>query len=135
MPCATIYHIVNDVEHYPKFITSCKTATVLSSSKTQKTARLKLAKGIFEYDITTQNTLDEPHSITMDLIEGPLSYLKGAWRFAPENGGTKIDFSLDFEMKNSLTAKVLTGLMVNLAQSMVQRFSQQALKVHSQDEN
>jgi len=47
--------------------------------------------------------------IDADLIAGPFRRLRNRWDFVPEDGGTRIDFDIDFELKSRLLEGLLAG--------------------------
>ena len=47
--------------------------------------------------------------IDVDLISGPFRRLRNRWDFVPQDGGTRIDFDIDFEFRSRLLQGLLAG--------------------------
>ena len=52
-----MFDLVNDIEHYPKFMQGCTSAKVLSQSDTELVGELRLSKAGISQQFTTKNTV------------------------------------------------------------------------------
>lgn len=124
--CERMFDLVNDVEAYPRRFNWCSGAEVLARETDALTARLELRLGGLTQSFTTRNTLEAPHRITMQLVEGPFRALHGVWTFTPlGDAGCKVALALDFDY-SGLMGPVLRAGFQKLADRMVDDFSREA---------
>lgn len=124
--CSRMYDLVNDVEAYPRRFNWCAGADVLAREHGALTARLHLRLGGVTQSFTTRNTLEAPHRITMQLVEGPFRTLNGVWTFSTLGEvGCKVALALDFDY-SGLMGPVLRAGFQKLADRMVDDFSREA---------
>lgn len=115
-----MFDLVNNIEAYPSYMGGCAGAKVLQRDDNSVTARLDLEKAGLRQSFTTRNTLREPDSITLELVEGPFRKLKGLWQFKPlASGGCQIEFRLEYEFANFLLGLAAGKLMSQLANEQV----------------
>ncbi|MDR2872274.1 MAG: type II toxin-antitoxin system RatA family toxin [Xanthomonadaceae bacterium] len=118
-----MFDLVNDVTAYPDRFSWCKTAEVFESSPERMKARLDLGIGSFRTWFTTENRLDRPRRIDMQLRDGPFKRLHGIWEFKGlGESASKVSLTLDFEPNSVLLTPVLTLGFQTLADRMVNDF-------------
>lgn len=118
-----MFDLVNDVPAYPRRFQWCERAEVLEQGEGRMLARLELGLAGFRTWFTTENTLDPPHRIDMDLRDGPFRRLRGRWLFhALDESACKVSLRLDFEPQRALMLPVLSLGMRGLADRMVDDF-------------
>lgn len=123
----TMYDLVNDVAAYPEFIPGCIATHIDSVDDTHMRATLDIAKAGIKHSFATHNTLDAPHSIAMELAEGPFESLSGGWVFTElDEHACKIELSLNFEFTSKLVELAFGKIFHSLANSMVDAFIQRA---------
>jgi ribosome-associated toxin RatA of RatAB toxin-antitoxin module len=67
----------------------------------------------------------------MNFVEGPFKSLIGEWRFDPiADRGSRVQFRVEFEFKNRLTAVAFNAAFEALCSSIVDAFAQRAQKVY-----
>ncbi|RNM05252.1 type II toxin-antitoxin system RatA family toxin [Dickeya undicola] len=126
-----MYKLVNDVSSYPAFLPGCTGSRVLSSSEREMTAAVDVSKAGISKTFTTRNTLIDNQSILMQLVDGPFRQLTGDWRFTPlSDDACKVELNLDFEFKNVLIEMAFGRIFKELANNMVQAFTQRAKEVY-----
>lgn len=75
--------------------------------------------------------LEEHDHIYIEYLQGPLKHLKNHWRFIPEcNGHCTIDFSVEFEFKNSMLQKIAEVFFNEVIRRMVGAFEKRADSVY-----
>jgi coenzyme Q-binding protein COQ10 len=125
-----LFDIVADVRRYPEFLPWCVGARVLSRSETELTADLTIGFKVFRETFRSQVTLERPGHIHVRYLNGPFRYLNNHWRFTPVQGGTEVDFFVDFEF-NSRLLQALIGTVFNEAvRVMVRAFERRAMALH-----
>jgi ribosome-associated toxin RatA of RatAB toxin-antitoxin module len=128
---AQMYAMVNDVARYPEFLPWCVGAHVEEVSPLERVATLKVARGVLQTEFTTRNTLKPDAQIHLLLMHGPFRELTGEWQFQPlGTRGSKVQFRVDFEFKNRLTAHAFNGIFESLCGTMVEAFVARAAKIY-----
>ncbi|WP_445678442.1 type II toxin-antitoxin system RatA family toxin [Radicibacter daui] len=131
---AELYKLVADVESYPEFLPWCVGARI------RKREQERLGEGIREVLIadlvigfkmvreryTSRVELNDGR-IDVAYIEGPFKYLNNHWIFRPAaDGGTDLDFSVDFEFRNRLLQGIIGALFNEAVKRMVLAFEHRA---------
>ncbi|MCD7098807.1 SRPBCC family protein [Stenotrophomonas sp. MMGLT7] len=118
-----MFDLVNDVSAYPRRFSWCEAAEVIEQGPRRMVARLDLGVGSFSTWFTTENLLDPPHGIDMQLRDGPFKRLQGRWQFQSLGADAcKVSLSLDFESKTRLLGPALALGLQALADRMVNDF-------------
>ena len=110
-----LFDLVADVERYNEFLPWVVAVRIRSTSDKEIVADLVVGFSAFKERFTSRVTLDKPHRIHVDYIEGPLKYLRNEWRFDPTpDGGTNLFFSVDFAFRSRIF-QTLAGEMFDRA--------------------
>ncbi len=118
-----MFDLVNDVAAYPRRFGWCRAAVVLESAPDRMLARLDLGLGSLSTWFTTENQLDRPHAIDMQLRDGPFKRLHGRWDFhALDESACKVTLTLEFEPATRLLGPAFTLGFQALADRMVDDF-------------
>lgn len=126
-----IYDLVNDVAAYPEFLPWCHATTVIEQSNEAMVASLTVKKAAIEKSFTTENSLIPYESISMNLVDGPFSHMKGLWQFVElAEDACKVSFSLDFSFNSKVLTLTLGPLFSKIADTMVSAFEQRAIDVY-----
>ena len=110
-----LFGLVGDVARYPEFVPwvrSLRTwnARTEADGAEWMDAEVQVAFGPVRERFSTRVRRDPVlKRIDADLIAGPFRRLRNRWDFAPEDGGTRIDFDIDFELKSRLLEGLLAG--------------------------
>ncbi len=83
-----MFDLVNEVEAYPRRFPWCLGANVSEHDGQHLVARLNLRFAGVTQHFSTRNTLDRPHSIRMQFVDGPFDWLRGVWQFTALGGGS-----------------------------------------------
>lgn len=123
-PPERLFELVNDVERYPQMYPWCSRVEILERGENMLAARLHVRSAGIEFSFATRNTLEPPHRMRMQMIEGPLKRLDGDWTFEPYgDGGCRVDLHLDFEPRSRLLGLATTFAFQRLADRLVEDFS------------
>mgnify|MGYP000155923317 CR=1 FL=1 len=115
-----MFDLINDVEAYPQYMDGCVGATVLHSSPEALEARLQLSKAGITQSFVTRNQLEPPHTMTMQLVEGPFSRFEGVWSFkALAEDACKVQLQMDFEFANKVLGLAASKWFESMASSQV----------------
>lgn len=124
-----MFDLVEQVEHYPSFLPWCGGSQVLWRGEHGMAATIQIAfKGVRQ-SFSTDNVHQRPTRIELKLREGPFTHLNGVWNFkvlSPD--ACRIDFQLDYGVRNGLLARVLNPVFGHIASTMVDAFVKQAEK-------
>lgn len=121
-----MFALVNDVASYPKRFSWCAGSHVLEQDDEHLVARLDLKFAGFTQSFTTRNSLEPPHRIGMNLVDGPFRELHGGWQFANLGDGCKVSLALDFDYAGGLVAPLMRVGFQKLADRMVDEFCAEA---------
>ena len=122
-PAERMFDLVNDVAAYPQRFRWCDKAEILEQGDERLVARLDLGLGSFRTWFMTENALQRPVSIDMQLKDGPFKRLHGRWQFQPlSEAACKVSLELEFEPASRLLAPALALGFQGLADRMVNDF-------------
>ncbi len=122
-PAERMFDLVNDVAAYPRRFRWCEAAQILEAGQERLVARLDLGLGSFRTWFMTENTLQRPGSIDMQLKDGPFKRLHGRWQFQPlSDAACKVSLELEFEPTSRLLGPALALGFQGLADRMVNDF-------------
>lgn len=122
-----MYALVADVESYPKFLPWNAAARIRSRRPGAPgseviEADLVISFKVFRERFGSRVTLwPDRQRIDTEYLDGPFRYLRSGWEFEdlPE-GGSRVDFFVDFEFRNALLSKVI-GVVFGEAMSRIVR--------------
>lgn len=126
-PTAQIFALVADVEKYPEFLPWCRAARIVERQTDSFIAELVICfKHITEH-YTSRVVLFPHERIEVTMLKGPFHHLNNRWEFhAAEEGGTNIDFHVDFAFKSKLLDRLIGGLFARASQKMSAAFMARA---------
>lgn len=125
-----MYALVADVERYPEFLPWCRAARITSRDGNIIYADLVIGFKMFRERFTSKVTLNEPDSIHVDYIKGPMHHLNNHWLFEPHEQGCVIDFYVDFAFRSVILDRVIGVLFHEAARRMVSAFETRAKKLY-----
>ncbi len=121
-----LFELVADVERYPEFLPWCVGARLYGHHERGFDADLLIGFKMFKERFTSRVTLDPANTIRVDYIKGPMKYLHNDWLFEDVDGGTEVDFTVDFEFKNPIFEKLVGGLFEEAVTRMISAFAERA---------
>lgn len=129
-----MFALVDDVEHYPRFLPWCSRADVHERDNVQLVASLHIDYLKIRQHFTTRNSNQPFESIRMELVEGPFEHLEGRWHFhALGEVGCKIEFSLKYEFSSKILEKLIGPVFSHISGTLVDAFIRHADKVYGDD--
>lgn len=130
---AQLFALVADVERYPEFLPWCRAARILRRDASRIEAELVINfKNITESYISDvrlfpPETARSAAAIRVTMIRGPFRHLVNHWEFTPTpEGGTEVDFMLDFAFTSRLLEMLIGGLFTRATQKMTAAFEKRA---------
>ncbi len=125
--CQEMFDLVNDIEAYPHFMEGCRGAEVISRTGDKVTARLELGKAGITHSFATQNYLDPPHGMEMELVSGPFRTFQASWSFDPlGDKGCKVGLYMEFEFSMGIIDAALRKLFDASSRSLVRAVCKRA---------
>jgi coenzyme Q-binding protein COQ10 len=129
-----LFDMVADVEHYPEFLPWCVAARIRRREGKVFFADLVIGFKMVRERFTSKVTLSAPDRIDVAYTEGPFHYLDNHWIFHPaEDGGTNIEFFVDFEFRSKLLQKLIGALFGEAVRLMVAAFEKRARQLYGAD--
>ena len=130
--------LVNDIEAYPDFLHWCHAARVEQAAGDTVEAALEIGiSGIYKTIRTRNTTIAGNDSvgaarIRIEMLEGPLKSLRGAWTFVDVNGnGCDVELELEYEVHLSPLGFILRSLFDEIANSQLNAFIRRARVVYA----
>lgn len=121
-----LFDMVADVRRYPEFLPWCVGARIVSRNDEELIADLTIGFKMFRETFRSQVTLERPHHVHVRYLTGPFRYLNNHWRFRQVQGGTEVDFFVDFEFKSRLLQAVIGTVFNEAVRLMVRAFERRA---------
>lgn len=126
-----MFDLVNDIEAYPEFLPWCSGSRIIKREGDIVEAELMISKGGFKKSFATRNKIDNGRSMTISLLNGPFSSLKGRWEFIPlREDASKISLDLEFEMSGKLASLAFGAVFNQICNTMVSSFTSRAKAVY-----
>ncbi|HEU0134769.1 MAG TPA: type II toxin-antitoxin system RatA family toxin, partial [Allosphingosinicella sp.] len=100
-------------------------------SETLMVADLVVGFKAIKETFTSRVEKQRPNRIHTEYIEGPLKYLQNSWVFKPNGqGGTEIDFCVDFAFKNRLFESLAGQMFDRALRRMIGAFEDRARELY-----
>lgn len=127
---AQLFTLVAEVDKYPEFLPWCRAARIHEREERRIVAELVVCfKHVCE-QYTSEIELKPASEINVKMIKGPFDHLTNLWRFTPKDGGTEIEFTLDFQFKSKILDKLIGSLFGKATQKMAAAFLERADKLY-----
>jgi coenzyme Q-binding protein COQ10 len=130
-----LIEMVLDIEKYPLFVPWCLDGKVHEKEETEDFIEIKADLNVgkkFINEIYTSLVLysKKKDLITVTNIKGPLKYLKNEWKFKEINNKTQLEFSIDFELKNSFLNMIMKKYFNLGLNKITDAFEERAIKLY-----
>ena len=131
---AQLFGLVSDVERYPEFLPWCVAARIKRRDGDVVFAELVIGFKMVRERFTSKVTLSAPDRIDVTYTDGPFHHLNNHWIFRPTaDGGTEIDFFVDFEFRSKLLQTLIGALFNEAVRLMVSAFEKRARQLYGAD--
>jgi coenzyme Q-binding protein COQ10 len=127
-----LFALVGDVTHYPDFvpwITSMRiwNARSLGEGVEAVDAEAGVGFSFLKERFSTRVRLDRVNRrIDVDLLSGPFKRLANRWEFHEEEGGTRVEFDIDFQFKSRLLEALLAANFAHAVDRLMECFEARA---------
>ena len=127
-----MYALVADVASYDQFLPWVSAVRIRSDGETEMVADLMVGFKALRERFTSKVSKQRPASIHVDYLDGPLKFLRNDWKFSANGeGGTQVDFSIDFEFKSRLFEMVAGQVFDRALRTMIGAFEARAAKLYA----
>lgn len=121
--CERMFELVDGVESYPEFLPWCSSAEVYERTGEVTRARFDVDYRGLKTRVATRNRKRAPHTMELELVEGPFERFSGAWRFqALGPGGCRVELALDYTFSSRALEKILGPVFEYIAATLVDSF-------------
>ncbi|MBF0623946.1 MAG: type II toxin-antitoxin system RatA family toxin [Magnetococcales bacterium] len=121
-----MFDLVMDVPRYPEFLPWCVKARVFDQREGQFVAELTISFRGFRDSFQTVDRYEPGRRVEVKLRSGPFKHLDNEWRFTPVAGGTRVEFSIDFQFKNRIMDITLGPVFTQVSKQMLEAFRNRA---------
>ncbi|MEI9905222.1 MAG: SRPBCC family protein [Asticcacaulis sp.] len=103
-----LWQLVGDIENYPRFIPwitglRAYNHTPMKDGQSRLDADVAVGFKMLSEKFSTRVTRTvTDRSVDITSLQGPFRRMIGRWEFIPVDGGCRIDFDMDMEMKNPI---------------------------------
>lgn len=126
-----MFDLVADVGRYPEFLPWVVAVRPRRKDADAQVWDMSVGFRSLRETFTSTVRLDRPRHIDVDYLSGPLKHLHNDWHFRPgENGGTRLEFSVDFEFKSKIFERLAGAFFHEAFKRMVASFEARALRLY-----
>lgn len=126
-----MFELVERVEDYPRFLPWCGGVEVKQRAEDRLIATLLINYHGVRQSFTTENQNVRPHSMQMQLVEGPFRHLHGTWIFKSlREDACKVDFELNYEFSSRMLEQVVGPVFGVIVNNFVDSFCKRAEVVY-----
>ncbi len=132
-----MFDLVADCDKYPEFLPLCVGMKTRPRGQDANGNAVVLAEMEVGYKairerFVTRNTLDrKAMTITVEYVEGPYSRLRNVWSFAPDPGGCKVEFFIDYEFRSRWLAALMGSMFDAVFRTFASAFEARADKIYA----
>jgi ribosome-associated toxin RatA of RatAB toxin-antitoxin module len=126
-PVEKMFDLIEQAEHYPKFVPWCVAATILDRSDISIAAKVDFSFLDVRFALLTRNAKQRPDWLRLRVVDGPFHRFEGDWRLTPLGDlGCKIEFDVSYEIGGSLLQRVGGPTVGFVSRSMIDAFVKRA---------
>ena len=137
IPCKKkqLIQMVLDIEKYPEFVPWCIEGKIYEKNESDDLVTfngdLKVGKSILNETFSSHvSYLKDKDKIIVTNLDGPLKHLKNEWIFKEVNNATKLEFFIDFELKNPILNSIMKKSFEIGLNKIAKSFEERAIKLY-----
>jgi ribosome-associated toxin RatA of RatAB toxin-antitoxin module len=135
-PAPRMFHLVDLVEDYPKFLPWCGGTTLRERTDLLTHAAILIDYHGVKQSFATINHKDHPEWMHIELVEGPFAHLQGHWHFKPlGEAACKIEFRLEYQFASRMLEALVGPAFHLVANSFVDAFTKRADQIYGTPES
>lgn len=133
-PPQELFDLVADVEKYPEFLPSVATAKVRRRDGNTVWVDMVVGTRFLRKRFASKAVLERPARIDISSPDLLFERYDQHWTFTPAaDGGTVIDFRVDFVFRSRLLQLIMGTYLEDAAKAMVSAFSRRARRMYGPD--
>jgi ribosome-associated toxin RatA of RatAB toxin-antitoxin module len=122
-----MFDLIEQAEHYPKFLPWCVAATILERSDDWVAARIEFSYLKVRFGFQTRNPKRRPEWLQVRLVEGPFRHFQADWRLRQLGHlGCKVEFDLAYEVSDGVLDRMAAKAVDVVSRSMMDAFIRRA---------
>jgi coenzyme Q-binding protein COQ10 len=121
-----LFDLVADVGSYQHFLPWVAATRIRENNDTEMVADLVVGFKALKETFTSKVRKARPGRIEIDYVEGPLKFLHTSWKFRPVDGGTEVNFCVDFAFRNRLFEAIAGQMFDRALRRMIGAFEERA---------
>lgn len=131
-----LFALVGGVRAYPEFVPWISSIRVWNERETapgvtELDAEAQVGFAMIKERFSTSVKRDcNRRTIEVKLIRGPFRYLRNEWTFVPDDGGTRVEFFIDFEFRSKILDTVLQANFDPAANRLIGCFEKRAAQLY-----
>jgi coenzyme Q-binding protein COQ10 len=126
-----LFDLVADVERYPEFLPWVLAAHIRRREGDAVWVDLTVGTRIVRRTFTSEASLRRPNRIVIASHDAMFDHYQQVWSFEPaEDGGTIVEFRVDFGFRSSLMQTLMGRFLEGIAADMVSAFKHRARQFH-----
>ncbi len=129
LPKELLFKVVSDVEAYPKFLPWIQDVSTFQVEDQSFLSVVKIGYQVFSHSYRCRVNLTPFERIDIEYISGPFKHLNNHWIFSSLEGGTEVDFYIDFALEHSLLQGMLESVFSKAVSMMVNAFEERAKQI------
>jgi coenzyme Q-binding protein COQ10 len=135
-----LFQLVGDIDAYPQFVpwlTSMRVWNLRETAPgvTSLDAEASVGFSFLRERFATRVTRDaDGRHISVGLLHGPFRALRNDWRFRPDPGVTRVEFSIDFAFKSRILDALLHANMDRAVGKLIGCFEARAAAIYPRTE-
>lgn len=126
-----MFALVADVERYPEFVPMCE-RLVVTSRRERAGVTLLVAEMTVGYKAISETFVSQvvlkPAQMRIEVkyLDGPFRFLDNHWAFRPVEGGTDVEFFIDYEFKSRMLGAVMGAMFDRAFRMFAEAFEKRA---------
>lgn len=124
-----MFNLVASVQEYPQYLPWCGGTKVHTQNAEGMDASILISYAGIHKEFRTFNRYISPHSIELQLLEGPFSELYGSWEFKSLGpNACKVTLNLHYAFASRTLEKIIGPVFGRITNSLVDSFIKEAQK-------
>jgi ribosome-associated toxin RatA of RatAB toxin-antitoxin module len=122
-PASLLFDVIEQAEHYPRFLPWCAGAQVLARDDRLVRAELLVRWHGVEFRVRTRNPKQRPTAMTILLEDGPFRHFQGEWQLTPlAPDACKVVFRLDYAFASGVMTQLAGPVFHQVGNTLVDAF-------------
>jgi ribosome-associated toxin RatA of RatAB toxin-antitoxin module len=131
-PVEHIFDVIEQAEHYPRFLPWCASATIVERSDDIVTALIRVDYHRIRFSFVTRNPKRRPYWLGVRLQDGPFRRFEGDWHFTPLTArACKVEFNLHCELSDWFSGRLAAPVFEHVTTTFVDAFVKRAERTYS----